>query len=169
MAVSPPAWADNECGGIVAGSVTCTPAGNDYSSGITYDTVQDLTMVVQDGVTIMAVTGDAIKVSLGGYDLDLRIYDTDVSGDIGAIASGADGIDVRYADSVTILNHADMSASAADARSIFVYFANQVTITNYGNIYDRGIETLDIFGDVTITNHGAIDVEVPEFCPTAQY
>ena len=46
------ALALDECGAAApGGTVTCTPAGNTFPSGIQYK-VDDLTIVVQDGVVI---------------------------------------------------------------------------------------------------------------------
>ncbi len=51
LALSQLVYANDECGAIVGNAVTCTSAGNNYTGGISYDPTDDLTMVVQDGVT----------------------------------------------------------------------------------------------------------------------
>src|SRR5215216_3556442 len=79
-------YADNECGAIVGNAVTCTSAGNNYTGGITYNPTDDLTMVVQDGVTITPSSGNEgidIRFPAGNlFDLDLRLYYSDTAKDI---------------------------------------------------------------------------------------
>lgn len=63
------ALAANECGlaPLVAGSVTCTPAGNPYATGITYIAPPaDLTIVLQDGVRVDTTGLPQIGVDAGG-------------------------------------------------------------------------------------------------------
>lgn len=160
LALAPPAWAADECGAITAGSVTCTPAGNNYTSGITYTPAQDLTMVVEDGVTVITSTSnlDAITVNFSTMrlnDVDLRVYDTDTFADITTTGAGADGIFVNRADTAQILNYADIDAYS---RGIFVSTSRDVTITNLGDIVAgyRGIDSFINIGDVTIYNYADI-------------
>jgi hypothetical protein len=92
--------------------VTCTPSGNDYTSGITYNPAEDLTMVVQDSVTIAPASGnEGIDVTFSAanlYDLDLRLYDNDTGTDISTAGSGAEGIFIRNARHVVLYNEADI-------------------------------------------------------------
>src|SRR5215208_5215527 len=93
LALSQPVYADNECGAIVGNSVTCTSAGNNYTSGITYNTTDDLTMIVQDGVIVDATGGDVegilAKVAFGSLDLTIGAATISTDGDdgIGILAS----------------------------------------------------------------------------------
>ena len=53
-----------------SGSVTCTPAGNPYPNGITYNgVVDDLTVVLEPGV----VVSDTVQVTSNTAYADLRI------------------------------------------------------------------------------------------------
>ena len=63
-----PAAAQNECGSApLGGTVTCTPAGNNYSNGITYVAVANpLTVVLQNGVNINTTGGIRPGVQLTG-------------------------------------------------------------------------------------------------------
>jgi outer membrane autotransporter protein len=148
-ALAAPALADNECG--IGATVTCTSAGNPYSSGITSDPVADLTVVVEDGVAITGGTDDAIEihsadtvvltleegssiVTSGNYNGGIFLYSIDASVSVnskGAITTTgryAHGIDVDYnAASVFINSSGEINTSGDVANGIYVLY-------NYGAI-----------------------------------
>jgi hypothetical protein len=140
LAFSPPAWAVDECGGISGGSVTCTPAGNNYTSGITYNPAADLTMIVQDGVTIDSGGNDGIKVDFSTpADLYLTLYDSDPAYDIATTGDGDEGIYIRDADYVKIINQADIYTAGFSGEGIFVRTADTgVNLVNAGKIKTLG-------------------------------
>jgi hypothetical protein len=114
---APSVFAADECDPIVSNSVTCTSDGNDYASGIRYETADDLTMVVEDGVTIVTGAGEAIRIDFtGAGDLKLTLYDSDSLTDITTTENEAEGIYVRNAANVVITNEADIRSLISTPR-----------------------------------------------------
>jgi outer membrane autotransporter protein len=72
LLVTAPAYAANECGPAPpgGGTVTCTPAGNNYSDGVTYTAPADLTVVLDPGVDLFRTIGgpsdNALSVNASG-------------------------------------------------------------------------------------------------------
>ena len=59
-----PALALDECGALVGGSATCTPAGNPYATGISYNTANtaiNLTLLPGVQVTTNATVANAVS------------------------------------------------------------------------------------------------------------
>jgi hypothetical protein len=78
IALSQPSWAADECG--TGTSITCTLRGNNYTSGITYSPVADLTMVVEDGVNIATSSSHGIQILFSNpFGVDLTINDSDIT------------------------------------------------------------------------------------------
>lgn len=72
-ALAQPAFAADECGIVVAGVVTCTPAGNPYASGITYSGVTaDTTINVNAGTVITTPNRGITATSAGNQSLTLN-------------------------------------------------------------------------------------------------
>jgi len=158
LALSQLVYANDECGTIVGNSVTCTSAGNNYTSGISYDPTDDLTMVVQDGVTITPSSGnEGIDITFPSgnlFDLDLRLYDSDAATDITTSGSGAEGILISRAHDVTLVNQADITSGNDDGMEI--HASGAVTIDNSGTITSSGRGIYTSFGSLNLTNSGAI-------------
>jgi hypothetical protein len=71
---APPVLANDECG--IGASVVCTSAENPYISGITYDPVTDLTLVVEGDVVITPGAGtEGIRVDSTGGTVDVTMED----------------------------------------------------------------------------------------------
>jgi hypothetical protein len=157
LTLSQPAIAVDECGSIVGNSVTCTPAGNNYTSGTTYNPTDDLTMVVEDGVTVTPSSGkEGINVSFsssGLYDLDLRLYDSDPDTDISTTGSGDEGIVIRNARNVVLYNEAEITAAGNNA--IEVRSTGVITMINSGTL-SSGDNAIHSFGALNLTNSGSI-------------
>ncbi|HET6537901.1 MAG TPA: autotransporter domain-containing protein [Sphingopyxis sp.] len=101
-----PAQAADECGAPIAGTVTCGPSGNPYADGINYDAgVDDLTVVLEDGVEIESIVSTGINITGTGGTLSL-------SQDQGSIT--AKGIN---ASGVVIIGGGSVNASLADVTS----------------------------------------------------
>lgn len=130
---APPANALNECGAAVTGgTVTCTPAGNNFPGGIEYK-VNDLTIVVEDGVVI-DTTGKAGEP--GGIVSGLTNKDYgNLTIKVGT-ASGA---------GVTITTD-DQNASGIAARSD----SGDIAITSFADVSTTGDNAFGIFADSDI-------------------
>jgi hypothetical protein len=101
LGLAKPALAADECGAIVNGEVFCSPAGNDYTSGITYNPAEDLSIEVHDNTRIFPSSGnDGIDVSHAGGNLNI-----DMNGEIATQGDFDHGIRIHeQAGLVTILN-----------------------------------------------------------------
>ncbi|HKG72999.1 MAG TPA: hypothetical protein VKA79_02055, partial [Aestuariivirgaceae bacterium] len=159
LVLSLPVSATNECGVISSNQVICTSAGNNYTGGITYNPTDDLTMVVQDGVTITPTSGnEGIDVTFSSsnlFNLDLRLYDSDAATDITTSGFNAEGIFIGRAHDTTLVNQADI-ASSDDG--IEIHAEGAVTINNSGTITSR-YSGIYVVGSksTSISNSGAIE------------
>ena len=72
-ALAQPAFAADECGVIVAGAVTCAPAGNPFASGVTYTGVTaDTTINVNTGTVITTPNQGITVTSAANQSLTLN-------------------------------------------------------------------------------------------------
>lgn len=161
----------DECGPANAGdTVTCTPAGNPFDGGIQYK-VNDLTIVVQDGVIIDTTTkagepGGVVSGGNGNYgDLVVKAG-TAAGGGITITTNNddADGISVGTNDgSATITAYADITTSAKNGDAISAKTtAGDIAIISTGDLdvdgfYGHGIRALSDTGKITITHTGDIE------------
>jgi hypothetical protein len=116
LGISGPALAANECGALDAsGSVTCTSAGNNYPSGITYGATAGLPLNVTLNSNVNVVlTGPGIGVALDNF------------GSIGAVDLSANG---------ATINVTQVPTSSGGNRGLYVETAvNNATITASGQI-----------------------------------
>ncbi|HNB26624.1 MAG TPA: autotransporter outer membrane beta-barrel domain-containing protein [Alphaproteobacteria bacterium] len=165
------AQALDECGAAApGGTVTCTPAGNSFPDGIQYK-VNDLTIVVQDGVIIDTTTkaGEPGGVASGGNGNygDLVVKAGTASGGgvtITTNENNADGISVATNDgSATITSFADITTSFKDGDALSAKTtAGDISITSTGDLdvdgfYGHGIRALSDTGKITITHTGDIE------------
>jgi outer membrane autotransporter protein len=169
------ALALDECGpGAPGGTVTCTPAGNPFDTGIQYK-VNDLTIVVQDGVIIDTTTkagepGGVVSGGNGNYG-DLVVKAGTASGSGVTITTNnddADGISVASNDgSATITAFADITTSFKNGDAISAKTtAGDISISTTGDLdvdgfYGHGIRALSDTGKITITHTGDIETYGP--------
>ena len=161
----------DECGPAAAGAtVTCTPAGNSFPDGIKYK-VNDLTIVVQDGVIIDTTTkaaepGGVVSGGAGSYgDLVVKVGTATGAGvAITTNADDADGISVATNDgTATITSYADITTSFKNGDAISAKTAaGDISIISTGDLdvdgfYGHGIRALSDTGKITITHTGDIE------------
>jgi outer membrane autotransporter protein len=161
----------DECGPANAGdTITCTPAGNPFPDGIQYK-VNDLTIVVQDGVIIDTTTkanepGGVVSGGNGNYgDLVVKVGTAAGAGvTITTNADGADGISVATKDgTATITSYADITTSFKNGDAISAKTeAGDISIISTGDLdvdgfYGHGIRALSDTGKITITHTGDIE------------
>jgi hypothetical protein len=171
LGLAKPALAADECGAIVNGEVFCSPAGNDYTSGITYNPAEDLSIEVHDNTRIFPSSGnDGIDVSHAGGNLNI-----DMNGEIATQGDFDQGIRIHEpAGLVTILNQGIIYTLGDYARGISVTEANDVTIEAYGRVatsaaYSHGIYVRATNGTVDAIVHGLITTEGPSSNAIAVY
>lgn len=165
------ALALDECGAAApGGTVTCTPAGNTFPSGIQYK-VDDLTIVVQDGVVIDTTgkagePGGVVSGGNGDYgNLTVKVGTTAGSGvTITTNENDADGISVATNDgSATITSFADITTSFKNGDALSAKTtAGDISISSTGDLdvdgfYGHGIRALSDTGKITITHTGDIE------------
>jgi fibronectin-binding autotransporter adhesin len=131
------ALAANECGPPPpgGGTVSCPPSGNPYPGGITYDpVVQDLTVVLQPGVTVTG--GVEMGSAVPGVDLNL---DADPNTQISAAASGREGVDLQSTTGTVTIDVVAVATTGLRAEGI------QATTTSGAITIDSG--TVSTQGD----------------------
>ncbi|HEX8256750.1 MAG TPA: hypothetical protein VF589_03890 [Allosphingosinicella sp.] len=119
------AQAGGECGAPEDGVVTCTPEGNPYPRGVYYDTNEDLTLNLADGVVAQQ------RVRVDGQDASLTIN----------IAEGASVSGSGFLNSAVEANARGAGDVVIDARG---------SIASEGFL-SNGIRTIADEGSVTIT------------------
>jgi outer membrane autotransporter protein len=134
------AWSANECGvAAPGGTVTCTPAGNSFPDGISYK-VNDLTIVVQDGVVIDTTGAAERGISTGGN-----------AGNYGDLT-----VQTGTAGGITI------TTTGANSDAVFAYTKDGgITITGMGDLtttgaLSSGIDANSGGGDIVIDWQGDI-------------
>src|SRR5687768_13036064 len=129
-----PALAANECGPPPpgGGTVTCTPAGNTYPSGIDYDpVVEALTVILERGVGVInngtpgQPDGVVIGSSTAGVDLSL-LGGTNTS--ITTNGVGGDGVDVVATDGDVTVVVDDVSTTQYTSTGIIASGRGTVTV-----------------------------------------
>lgn len=142
-----PALAANECGPAPSGSVTCTPTGNPYATGITYAPTGSLTLTTESGV----VANNTVRVSGVGTTTVTN------NGMISTTADGAVGIDAKGTTGVVVNGKGPITTTGA--RAIGVRVVDNVspsvtidvgTISTAGAAAD-GVQALTRVGSVSVT------------------
>ncbi|CAM9588132.1 unnamed protein product, partial [Phaeothamnion confervicola] len=152
LAASPnQAWAADECGADIAGSVICTATsgtGNPYPAGIDYvaDAGEDITVILIGGGPITAVdvvtaTDDGVTATgVAGFEANINAYlgsSVDAAYDgLQAIASGANATVVSYA--TIYAGEAGISVESTGA-------AGDTYVFNYGDITMDGDDSASGF------------------------
>jgi outer membrane autotransporter protein len=137
--------AANECGVIaVGGTATCTPAGNNFTTGIDYD-VNDATIVLQDGVVVSTTANNTSAVANGATGANLGNLTTTTQGTVGLMTTGdtSHGIYSGSLDgSVTITTSDATTITTSGAGSTGITASsgggNALTITTPGAITTSG-------------------------------
>ncbi|HYJ29957.1 MAG TPA: autotransporter domain-containing protein [Allosphingosinicella sp.] len=132
------AMAQNECGAPPpgGGTVTCTPAGNPYPSGIDYDPpaglVADLTVVLQPGVVVTNAgtpahpNGVEIGSSTAGVDLSLQ---AGTQTQITTTAANHDAVDVVATDGTVAVAVDDVDTTQSGSRGIVASGRGRTVVT----------------------------------------
>ena len=159
--------AANECGVIAAGgTATCTPAGNNFTTGIDYD-VNDATIVVQDGVVVSTTANNTSAIANGAVGANLGSLTTTTQGAVNLSTTG-DGSQGIYAGSLngsviittsentTITTTGDgstgITAASGGGNALTIIAPAAITTSGTGS---NGISTLNT-GGATIINVGTI-------------
>jgi autotransporter family porin len=158
--------AANECGVIaVGGTATCTPAGNNFATGIDYQ-VNDATIIVQDGVTINTAAANTTAITSGTAVGNYGNLAVTTNGTVAISTAGttSHGISVGTANGsvqVTTSAQTSINVSGGTSAGILAYAgnANAITITSQGTITTSGpgpsfgIASLSLGGNINITGN----------------
>ena len=172
-AVPQQAWAVDECGAIVAGSVTCDADGvpatdvNPYPSGITYNPVgTDLTVVVTGAVDVVTATNSGVLV-VGDTNFDATIdvatgasFDAYFAG-VYAYTDGTGDATVTADTGVTITaGTTGIGVNAAGTGDATVDSGADISVDGDTNPFTAafGIYAASTGGTVDVTTTGTIDV-----------
>ncbi len=156
------AKAANECGVIAGGgTATCTPAGNNFATGIDYD-VNDATVIVQDGVVVNTVANNTSALANGATGANLGSLTTTTQGTVNLTTTG-DGSHGIYSGSlngaVTVTASANttittsgngstgITASSSGGNTLTISAPGAITTTGTGS---NGINTQNTGGATTI-------------------
>ena len=153
------AQAQDECGSLASGTVTCTTTDNPYADGISYSPVgDDLTVVLANGTRVnttgglnpgIAVVGDGALTVEGAAD---TIITTDADNAFGAVVvSQSDAVAVR----LDRINTSGDNALGVLAGSFAGDVAVRTNTINTAGVGSAGIIAAAPSGDVTI-NSGVI-------------
>ena len=180
-----PVYAANECGvaPLTPGTVTCTPAGNPNSNGISYIAPPaDLTIVLQDGVRvdtsgslnvgILAVGDSAFTVNGGTNTLitttDSGAFGALIANDTDALSvtldrivtsgSNATGVLASSSEGAIIVNTNTITTSGQRAEGISANTDTSAITVRSGSITTGGVDARGInansdFGDITVTSN----------------
>jgi hypothetical protein len=156
--------APNACGVAVGGTVTCTPAGNPYPTGIQYAPIADFTLELASGVRVEPVVFEQPSVDvfseIAGVDATVNSAQ-DVR--IGTNFRRNTGVTVRVNGVAAINNQGTVvgrryALFASGAAGAAVTNSGQLTGTTAGD-ESFGIVAQSSGGNVFVTNSGQITVE----------
>ncbi|MCE7998864.1 MAG: autotransporter outer membrane beta-barrel domain-containing protein [Rhodobiaceae bacterium] len=156
------ASAANECGVIAAGgTATCTPAGNNFTTGIDYD-VNDATVILQDGVTVSTTANNTSALANGATGANLGNLSTTTQGTVNLTTTGttSHGIysgSLNGSVAITATETTTISTTGAGSTGITASSTggNAITITAPGTITttgsgSNGVNTQNVGGATTI-------------------
>eukprot|EP00435_Cladocopium_sp_Y103_P078007 s1_g1746.t1 len=161
--------AANECGVIAAGgTATCTPAGNNFTTGIDYD-VNDATVILQDGVVVSTTGNNETGVANGAAASALGNLSTTTQGTVSISTTGdsAHGIATATTNgSVTISASGATSITTTGATAYGIVAStiggNAISITAPGSISTSGAGSHGVAvnnaGGATTVNVGTVNV-----------
>lgn len=163
------ASAANECGVIAAGgTATCTPAGNNFATGIDYD-VNDATVILQDGVVVSTTANNTIGVASGAIGVANGNLTATTEGTVSINTTGTTsyGIGVASSDGSVTVNTSSgttINTTGDGSFGIGTYSdgGNALTITSAGTISTSGTGASGIValnaGGATTINAGPVNV-----------
>ncbi|MEG3089628.1 autotransporter outer membrane beta-barrel domain-containing protein [Sphingomonas sp. PB4P5] len=168
--IASPAFAQNECGATVEGTVTCPASGNPYPNGITYYTppvdplqdpgldptvaVYDLTVNLGDGVAIASGANPGVAIigfndgaaTLNSFgNTTITVAGTGATGVIGNTSTGDLTINT---DSIFVDGDASQGINAVSDSGAITIDAASIAATGD---YTTGISANSYTGDVSIT------------------
>ena len=166
--------AANECGVIApGGTATCTPAGNNFTTGIIYQ-VNDATVNLEDGVTVSTTANNTAGIVSGTPAGNYGNLAVTTNGTVAITTTGTSsyGIAVGSANGtiqVTTSTQTSVNVSGANSMGILGYSngANNITIDSQGTITTSGpgpnfgIGAFSIGGNITITGNTVTQTGVP--------
>jgi trimeric autotransporter adhesin len=174
LALPHAAIADDECGvaPAVAGTVTCTPAGNIYPDGITYIApIASLTVVLQNGVVVntsgglnigvlVLGTDDVAMTVLGGTNTSVT---TDAPGAFGVLGATTNGALALTLDRIVTSGEFATGIIASSSEGLTTVNVNSITTTGDGAdgisaTTDIGNIVIDA-GTITVAGLGARGIE----------
>lgn len=158
--------AANECGVIAAGgTATCTPAGNNFTTGIDYD-VNDATVVLQDGVVVSTTANNTSAVANGTVgNFGALTTTTEGTVSLTTTGDGSHGISSYSNDGSVTITTSDNTTIATSGTGAYGIIAgtqggNALTITAPGTITTSGAATYGVratnTGGATTINVGQV-------------
>ncbi len=151
-----PAFAAEECGAPVAGTVTCTAAGNPYPAGISYAPATDLHLVTEPDVNVVG------SINVKGSALTRVTNDGTIvtTGSGTALAPGAIGVAVFTKGSAVVDGSGTISTSGSFAHGIEAIGREDSSVTISGPVTTSGDYSLGIYsvagGVATVTTTGNV-------------
>lgn len=170
-----PAQAANECGVAVAGVVTCVPAGNPYSTGITYVAATGITVAAPAGVVVTTTTPATTGISITGTGattlsgaatvnvtgaasngVQLTSTGGPVVASVGSVSS-AMGSGVVLSGTTASLTTASGSTVSGGINGVSMNSVSGSTLFNAGTINGTTYAVSTTGGQATINNAGTIN------------
>lgn len=174
-ALASPAQAADECGVVVAGAVTCVPAGNPYATGITYDAAADIAVAAPAGVVVTTtapstngitingtgattLTGAATVNVTGAASNGVQITSTGgpVAASVGSVSS-ASGNGIVLSGTTASLNTASGTTVSGGINGVTMNSVSGSALLNAGTINGTTYAVATTGGPATITNSGTIN------------
>jgi outer membrane autotransporter protein len=127
-AFAPSAYAADECGLAIAGTVTCAPAGNPYATGITYAAVADINVSAPAGVivnTALPATNGITITGIGAATLS-------GGATVATTGIGSNGVQVTSSGGPVTINAGRTTVTGAGGNAIFAQGAGIVNVTSNG-------------------------------------
>lgn len=145
-ALAQPAFAADECGVIVAGVVTCTPAGNPYAAGVVYTGVTaDTTINAATGTIITTPNRGITATSAGNQSLTLNAAPATIT------SNGTGGV---YLDSTAgtgsiTSTTGSITATGAGAAGVFATATSGNVALTGGSTSTNGTLSIGLVGQTT--------------------
>lgn len=158
-AFAPSALAANECGPVVAGTVTCAAAGNPYPGGITYTAVTAIDVSAPATVVVNTVAPATGGIAITGTGA------TSLSGNatVATTGAGSNGVLVTSSGGPVSVAVGTVSTSGLNASGIVATSIGGPVTVNAGQTTVTGLGGNAIFaqanGPVSVTSAGASSVD----------
>lgn len=149
VALAQPAFAADECGVLVGGVVTCTPAGNPYASGITYSGVTaDTTVNVNTGTVITTPNRGITVSSAGNQSLTLNAAPAAITSN----GTGGVFLDSSTGTGSVISTTGAITTTGAGAAGVFGRATTGNVALTGGNTSTNGTLSVGLVGETTTGN-----------------